>query len=1183
MQGFKSFPEKTRLLFEKPITGVVGPNGSGKSNISDAIMWVMGEQSTRSLRSGKMEDVIFGGTQRRSQLGFAEVSLILDNSSQRFPLDSSEVMITRRYYRSGESEYYINKNQVRLRDVNELFMDTGLGREGYSIIGQGKIADILSSKSKDRREIFEEAAGISKHRHRKEESERKLSQTDENLLRIGDKISELEMQIEPLREQAEIAKKYLLLRDELRSLEVSVWLRELESLKLRASKAADDHLVAQQSLEAVSLELESAFTQLEELTASMRQRDIEAESLREQIASEEVNLGELESFVAVHLSQIQSNVEQIERINLDVQNQEGQQGGVGAQILDRQSRLLEISQGLSKLDEKVNGVLKEIEKITVLAGERSKELADLMKSEDDGRAELADARGKLSALAMQAQELLDSENTAKHELAIFGTSLLSLKEAADNYAEKLNKAKDELISQNNVIAGLQLKVDNRADKAAKANEKSQRLQRERQTLQSRKNLLSDLERDYQGYSKAVKYVMQESSRGSLKNICGTVASLVKTKDKYTAAIETALGAAMQNIIVKTEDDGKAAINQLQRNDEGRATFLPVSTINGRIIDENEVNGDEGFQGVAVNLIEYDSIYSGIYASLLGRVIISDDINSALRIARKNNYRYRVVSLDGQVINAGGSMTGGSTASASGILSRANELERIESQLLRLSDDISTSSREQEDCNRELKASEYELDVARNELRTIQDGLILLQSELDHQNQLLEIARGDISSRESALKVINGRMDTNSKETEEIKDLIVILENKWDDIKKQYDKAAQGQELLSKEREALGDILSKLAADKASLDAENAALVKTINELSAIRDEMEGNRERQLLTIDELKQKNDEIQLQILDNQRKAVTVNADIEEYKQRVAKINTEKLEIEGSRSQLNRDIQNKNQETLNLERECSRLEQRKLAAAMEEKQIVDRLWDTYELTRSSALNAAMPIDNLTDAQRNIRSIKSQMNQLGEPNIGAIEQFSRINERYSFLTSQRDDVENAKKELLSIISDITTHMQEIFVREFALINESFEKTFKELFGGGNASLMLEEPEDILSSGIEIQVQPPGKSLKTITLLSGGEKAFVAIAIYFAILAVRPPPFVVIDEIDAALDDANVARFASYMRRMSNNTQMIVISHKRATMEQADVLYGVTMQEMGVSRILHLDLEEAEKQLTINN
>jgi chromosome segregation protein len=1180
IQGFKSFPDKTRLTFEKPITGVVGPNGSGKSNISDAILWVMGEQSSRTLRGGKMEDVIFGGTQRRTQVGFAEVSLILDNSEGRIGLEDSEVMLTRRYYRSGESEYYINRSLVRLKDISELLMDTGLGREGYSIIGQGRIAEILSTKSKDRRDIFEEAAGISRYRHRKDESERKLQQTEDNLLRIGDKISELELQIDPLREQAEVAKRYLLLRDELRGFEIAVWLRELETLRTRATKAESDHAAAKQTLDSTAQELEASYERAETLSEDVRQNDVETESVRTLISEEESRHSDVDSSIAVLKSQIEGNAVQIERLSNELQSQDDRHDGVGAQISERENRLKEIGKQKESLDNQTAGLVSSLQSISGSAGESSEEIGALLKSENENQLGFGNLKAELSALASQAQELFDMENTVKQELAQATQSLATRESEQTAFLAQLSETRETVQSLQNVVSGQALRLQNRAGKAESAGEKLDRLSFELKTLQSRRNMLAEMEKDYQGYSKAVKLIMQESARGALKNIHGTVAGLIKTGDRYTAAIETALGGSMQHIIVDTEDDGKSAINLLKRRDGGRATFLPLSTVRGSVLSAKDVGGGgAGFEGIAIDLVEFDPRYADIYANLLGRVVIADNLNSAIRIARENGHRLKIVTLDGQVINAGGSMTGGSAASSAGVLSRANELQQLTGRIEALSSDHSKAERELSECIREKNAAEYELETAKAELRAAEDSLIRQESEEAHRALIVQTAKEAIGAFEIELGSLSQRMRSNAGETESARARISACETEALALRERIEEAIRGQEQLTQERDRVNTALSELRAETASLDAERDALAKAVVELSALRDEMTDSRERQLDTINGLKSRNDEIRAEIQELERASILVREEIGSLKLHLTGLNAQKLEIEAKRSSLNKDIQGKNQKLLDMERECSRLEQRKLAAQMEERQIVDKLWDNYELSRSAAVNAASPIDSLADAQRRISSLKRQISELGNPNIGAIEEFDRVNTRYEFLSSQRDDVEKAKKELTGIIDEITAHMREIFVREFAIINESFERTFKELFGGGRATLTLEDPNDVLGCGVEIHVQPPGKSLKTLTLLSGGEKSFVAIAIYFAILTVRPPPFVVMDEIEAALDDANVLRFSSHLRRMSNNTQMIVISHKRATMEEADVLYGVTMQELGVSSILKIDLEEAEKHI----
>jgi len=1179
MQGFKSFPTLTRLTFDKPITGIVGPNGSGKSNIADAILWVMGEQSTKTLRGGKMEDVIFGGTQRRSQLGFAEVSLVLDNSDGKLALDTSEIMLTRRYYRSGESEYYINQSLVRLKDMTEMLMDTGLGREGYCIVGQGKISEILSTKSKDRREIFEEAAGISRYRHRKDESERKLQLTEDNLLRIGDKISELELQVDPLRQQAETAKKYLLLSGELRGIEISLWLRELDSLHSRAEKTESDHLTASRLQDAAKIELDEVYAQSDSLSEMTQDSDVEAESVRELISTAEGRYGEAESSIAVFKSQLESNCGQIENLSQELKSQDDHHDDVGVKISDREERLREIAEEKNLKDTQMALLMSELQGIVDTTGRSAEAHGELIKKEQTLQTNHSDKKSELSALASQAQELYDMENSVKQELS---SAKDELKEHEKNHKDcnaALQKAREGVTSLGNVIDGLTIKAKNRTKKADTAGESVDRLTFELKTLESRQNLLAEMEKDYQGYSKSVKMVMQEYKRGALKNIHGTVGGLIKTDDTYTVAVETALGGAMQHIIVDTEEDGKAAINYLKRRDGGRATFLPISTIKGKALSQAGFNGDNGFEGLALDLVRFDAKYAEIYSNLLGRVVIADDLNNAVKIAKKHDHKYKIVTLDGQVMNPGGSMTGGSAASTAGVLSRANELRQLDGRINKCDAEFAKARREHSECVREKTAAEYELNTALAELRAAQEDVLRQELEETHRQQLLKASNDNLLVYKSELGSIAKRIENNTVQTVSLKSLIANLETESDTLKESIEEAIRGHELLSQERERVNSSLAELRAGLAALDAESDSLTKAVTELCILRDEMFGSRERQLETISGLKRKNDLICADIQIRERDASAILEEIESHKERLSKLNDRKLDIEAKRNSLSKTIQNKNDELLDLQRNCMRLEQKKQSIVMEEKQIIDKLWDNYELTRSAAVSAGTPIESAKVAQKRINTIKREISELGTPNIGAIEEFERVSTRYDFLTSQRNDVEKAKTELTGIIDEITAHMRVIFTREFAIINESFERTFKELFGGGRASLILEDPDDVLSCGIEIQVQPPGKSLKTLTLLSGGEKAFVAIAIYFAILSVRPPPFVVMDEIDAALDDANVLRFADYMRFMSNKTQMIVISHKRVTMEEADVLYGITMQELGVSNILCIDLDEAEKHM----
>ena len=994
IQGFKSFPDRTRLSFEKDITAIVGPNGAGKSNIADAILWVMGEQRTKALRGSKMEDVIFGGTEKRSKLGYAQVSLVFDNSARIFESDLNEVMLSRRYYRSGESEYFINRESVRLKDIHSLLMDTGLGRDGYSIIGQGRIAEIVSTKSTDRREVFEEAAGISRYRYRKEEAERKLERTEENLVRINDKIEELEMQVGPLREQSEIAKRYLVLRDELKEREVSVWMTTLEKLHAQSESVNLEYEQVTRNLEEARARLEALYASSGSITERMHQKDIETEQARERLSAAESRQSECESAAAVIRANIESTRDSAARLQEDMLRQDERAQELRAQIEANEKRVAAIGDELEK------------------AAERERET-------------------------------------------------------------------------NNVIDGCRLKLSSRENVLNDLTERANRLAVELKSMESRIAMLEEMEKSFEGFSGAVRSVMREAERGALKGIRGPAANLVRAERDCALAIETALGAAAQHIVVDTQDDGKNAIEFLKRRDAGRATFLPVDTIRGSVMRDAPVN-DPGFVGVAFDLVSFDEQYKGIFENLLGRTVVAETLSDAVRMAKASGNRLRIVTLDGQIINAGGSMTGGSSAKSSGILSRANELEALR--------------RRRESAAEKAKTSAAELERARANLANVRfrlDGALEEQTEQRSARSSLEAeertTRNSISQLRALLEAVAGDSDARRRAAEESGRQIAALQRQLQDKEKTIEEIAQ--------------------------------------KIASVRGE----------------------------------------------IAEISGRRMELEGKRSRAEKETQERSAEIISLERQSAKIEQKKLSADMEEKQILDRLWDNYELSHSAAEALRRPVESMAKENRAIAELRREISSLGTPNLGAIEEYKRVSERYEFLTTQRDDVDKAKKELLGIIRDVTGEMKEVFLAQFRAIDEAFRTTFRELFGGGKASLELEDENDVLGCGIEIKVQPPGKAITTISLLSGGEMAFVAIALYFSILKVRPTPFCVMDEIEAALDEANVNRFADYMRRMADRTQFLVITHRRGTMEAADMLYGVTMQEKGVSSVIELDIESAQK------
>lgn len=1182
IQGFKSFPDKTVLTFGEDITAIVGPNGSGKSNISDAIRWVMGEQSTRALRGGKMEDVIFGGTAKRKQTGYAEVSLVLDNTSHLFPMEESEVMVTRRYYRSGESEYYINRRSVRLKDVNELFMDTGLGREGYSIIGQGRIDEILSVKSADRREVFEEAAGISRFRHRKEEAERKLERTDENLVRINDKISELELQVEPLRQQSEKAKKFLVLRDELRGLEISVWLDTLERIRAGSIRLEADYQEAARRKEEVRIAQEKAYAAAEGFSQAMRDKDVEADRLRFEMQGRQAKANELESAIAVLKNDIQHNLESAQRIQADLEQQEGREGSLSEQIAQRKARLAEIEAQLEEGREALSTKGREAEEAARSVGALARELEELRSQADLGAAGAAEAKALLSALAAAAQEVMDRDGTVRREANELEEQREEARKEARAAKRRYDSAVEERDAVKNVIQGYQLRMESRKKKWDQTKDTHMKLQMEENALLSRIKLLTEMEREHEGYTKAVKLVMGEVQRGALQNIHGPVADLLKVNDRYTVAIETALGGAMQNLVVDREEDGKAVIQYLKRRDGGRATILPIRSIRPGILREGQdLAREPGFVGIGDQLISFAPQYQNVFSNLLGRVAVMENLDAAIAAARKYGYKFRIVTLDGQVLNPGGSMTGGSASRSAGILSRANELERLNKQRTEIQSRVSEVAWAMAEAERESTAAAYELETAQAQLRQWEDAILKAEGELSHRQSVAAGLEHQREGQQEELEQLRRRAEQIEKDTQEARARIQALEGENAALKSEAEGKARGQSEVQERSARIAQEVARLTAGQAALEAEREATRSGLEELERLKESMAGDRDQSRALMAEYEQKNLGFTQAIEEKEGALATLQRENQAWNETISRLNQEKIDLEGQRVKATKESQSLNEELLRTEGEVSRLEQKKVSASMEEKQLLDKLWETYELSHEAARQQRVEIESVQKASRRIAELKRSISGLGSVNVGAIEEFQRVNERYTYLTDQRDDVDKAKKELEEIIAGITNEMKIIFQREFTTINEAFGQTFLELFGGGKATLELEDPNDILNCGIEIKVQPPGKALKIITLLSGGEKAFVAIALYFAILKVRPTPFVVMDEIEAALDDNNVVKFARYMRSMAAKTQFIVITHRRGTMEEADVLYGVTMQEQGVSRMLTINLNDVEKELNI--
>ena len=1182
IQGFKSFPDKTVLNFGEDITAIVGPNGSGKSNVSDAIRWVMGEQSSKSLRGAKMEDVIFGGTEKRSQMGFAQVTLVLDNTEHIFPrMEESEVAVTRRYYRSGESEYYINKQSVRLRDVNELFMDTGMGREGYSIVGQGKIDEILSVKSADRREIFEEAAGISKFRHRKEETERKLERTEENLVRINDKIAELELQVEPLRSQAEKAKKYLILRDELRTLEISVWLENLDKIKTDSIKLNTDYALAQQELERANDAMDELYAASEQFAEKAHANDMEQERLRAECAELDAKRGEEDAAVAVLRTGIEHNRANIERVENDLRDQSDRAESLTAQIAAKHARIEELAARTAEVEEELRAFLTQAEELARTAGEAGSEVEALRAKEALAVSDAADCRADVSARTAGFAELSERRAALEAESESVDGQLAEKRRAASASRRALEEAQEEADAVRNIISGHTLKMEGRVKREETARQKSIDLTMEKNNLESRIHLLSEMEKEYEGFNKAVRLIMQAAEKNALRGVHGPVANLMTTDKRYAVAIEIALGAGMQNVVVDREEDAKSAIGFLKQRDGGRATFLPLTAIRGDVLREAGVEREYGYVGVASQLVQFDRKYTEVFNNLLGRTVVVEDMDCGIAIARKYGSRFRIVTLDGQVLNRGGSMTGGSVSRSAGILSRANELKELTARREALGEKLAAALREADEAKRDLNAAQYELDVAREQQRGAEDAVLRLTGEKKQYDMLLESLRARESDIAAELEGITAR-------TAELKKAAAARE---EEIKKHEAEAARcraeseeklaGQNELQRDSAHLGDEIAARKSALAGFTAERETTERALGDLETLAQQMRGDEDGRRALIEDYRTKIKAAEEEIARHEAVTASLRADAEKRRTELAELAEAKLALEGERSANDRRYRECNELVVQTQAAAGKLEQKRVAAAMEEKQILDKLWESYELSHSAAQEQRIELESVPKASRRINELKREINGLGNVNVGAIEEFDRVNTRYTYLTGQRDDVEKAKEELLGVIENITSEMTVIFKEQFALIRESFQETFLELFGGGKATLELEDENAVLDCGIEIKVQPPGKALKTLSLLSGGEKAFVAIALYFAILKVHPTPFCVMDEIEAALDEPNVIRVAHYMRRICDKTQFIVITHRRGTMEAADVLYGVTMQERGVSKVLTINMNDMAKELNI--
>ena len=1183
MQGFKSFPDKTVLELGKGITGVVGPNGSGKSNISDAVRWVLGEQSTKALRGSRMEDVIFGGTGRRKALGYAEVTLRLDNSDNSLPTDSKDVAVTRRYYRSGESEYKINGETVRLRDVHELFMDTGLGRDGYSMVSQGKIADLVSAKSSQRRDMLEEAAGISHYRYRRADANRRLAQAEENLVRLRDILAELESRIGPLKTQSEKAIKFLALSEEKRTLEIGLWLHTIEKSRDGLKEQETKLSIATAQYEGVESELEKIEEQIEAAIEQSHEITAEVENLTRSISESEEQAAVMDGKAAVEKNTIEHNLATIERLEADMGNEEKSVAEAEEQAKKAQEDIDAKENEIASTKEKLEQELVNLNSLLTQNGENGEKVRKVNEKLTEAAMKLSSLKVEQSSLDASVQELEKRTETIDGVLTERADMLSSLEKAKKDARAVIDKLEEEKQENENALEGHRLIIETRQGKADKLQSELEELNLDIYQKNARIRMLDDLERNLDGYAGSVQKVIKESKRGALRGIHGTLSQLINTDVEYSTAIEIALGAAIQNIVTDDENSAKRAIAYLKDNRAGRATFLPLTSIKAKEFTEKGLDNCEGYIDLASNLVKCDKKYEEIVESLLGRTAVVENIDDAVSMAKKYSYRFKIVTLDGQVMNAGGSMTGGSKGSGTGFLSRVNEIESLKEKVKSLEKDLEEKQKKYDAVAGEINAARAELDAGEAENIKIDEAIIRAESEY-------QLAANRYDTAAEHARELKAEKERAGERIKEAQKRIKAIDGEIAAIDKDNDSLGKELESLDREREKIDDLRAKSGEIQNKLNIEMVSLTKEIEagreiiEAAMLRKQALASRTSDLgEEIEKIKASIEDTKNRIAEFEAEAQKLRESAGDAEAKIAGLIGKRTENEGQNSNLRTLEKEKNAEKEKLSGELARLEERKetLEANLENTQ--NKLYEEYQLSYREAKEIGEIPEDIGKANRTLQEIRGKIRALGQVNVGAVEEYKEVSERYEYLSGQLSDVETSKKELEKLIDELTGKMSEKFREQFRRINLAFGETFKDLFDGGRAELSLDDNQDVLECNISIKVQPPGKNVQNIDLLSGGEKGLAAIALLFAILKVNPAPFCIFDEVEAALDDVNVSRYASYVRSMTGDTQFILITHRRGTMDEADVLYGVTMQEEGVSKMLELKSSEMAKKLGLEN
>ncbi len=1180
IQGFKSFADKISLDFNGGITSVVGPNGSGKSNIADAIRWVLGEQSVKTLRGSKMEDVIFAGTEHRKPLGFAEVSITIDNADAALPIAFGEVTITRRVFRSGESEYLINKTPCRLKDITELLLDTGIGRDGYSVIGQGRVDEILSSRSEDRRHIFEEASGIMKYKVRKLEAEKKLELTRQNLERINDIIIELESQLGPLKEQSETARKYLDLRENLKELEVNVYLDSMEKFREKLKDLDEQYKTVRDNMEAENRKLEEITSSNKQKTDLLKAFDEKLETARQQFYALEGDLERCSSDIKLNNEKKGNLAQNIERLDSEAAELQTKLTGLDKEEAAKQNKLKYLEKQLQDYTAKLSEYERQMEELLKTLDESERHIELLKTGIMDKLDVQSDKKLQINHVTTHMENMHKRQKSIDNEIYQHVVENDREKMKKEDLSESIQHASEQIRKQKarlQELSGERAESDKMLDGLRI---KQSKIKSDIQFKTSRARTLREMEQNLEGYNRSVRQVLQacRESQEFGKGIHGALAQLIKVDRKYEAAIEMTLGSALQNIVTQSEEAAKKAIEYLKANKLGRATFLPISSVNGKSFDSStlgRITRSEGFCGVASDLVACDSQYDGIIASLLGKVVVVDHLDNAIHMARHFSYSFRIVTLEGDILSTGGSMSGGSLENrGTGILSRNREITELDTELQSLKSaeaalekDIALLVEDIGQINTEI--SSVENDLKNNELVKIRDESHLAQVE---ENMKKLAARMDMLKQEK--EQLDRQLKDISRELEKYQQELAVIELEISDTKKTIAEHQEKHKEDQTVRDALHTDITDFKISVNSIRESMDSVKETTERLTSEKDSLtkgiarKGSEKTKYLDeIKHLEELNEGLQEVIRKHEAEKSGKTFELD-------RLAEERKMLEEDLYDIVNKINDANKNILLLQEEYSRVEVKKAKLETEMEALQDRMWNEYELTWSVAQQLKKDIGSLTQASKRITELRNAIKELGAVNVASIEEYVKAKERHEFMAAQRNDMEQAREKLLRVVQEMTSIMKKQFLEQFKLINDHFNIVFKELFNGGRAALLLSDQENVLESGIEIEVQPPGKKLQNMMLLSGGERAFTAIALLFSILRLKPSPFCVLDEIEAALDDANVYRFADYLRKYSSQTQFIMVTHRKGTMEGSDMLYGVTMQEHGVSRIVSMKMGE---------